>query len=74
MVVAVVPPSHDVKSATNRDVDEASLCFPEEADLGTEIEDISIVLVYNNDHHYAGTCNQKKNFKDGIDSLSEMLK
>ena len=74
MVVAVVLPSLETKSASNRDIDEASLYFPEEADLGTEVEDISTVLVYNSDHHYAGTCDQKKNFKDGIDNLTEMLK
>ena len=74
MVVAVVLPSLESKSATNRDIDEASLYFPEEEDLGTEVEDISIVLVYNSDHHYASTCNLKKNFKDGIDNLTEMLK
>ena len=73
MVVVVVLPSHETKSASNRDTDEASLYFPEEADLGTEVEDISIVLVYNSDHHYAGTCDQK-NFKDGIDSLTDLLK
>ena len=73
MVVAVVLPSLESKSATNRDIDEASLYFPEE-DLGTEVADISIVLVYNSDHHYAGTCDLKKNFKDGIDNLTEMLK
>ena len=74
MVVAVVLPSLETKSATNKDIDETSLYFPEEADLGTEVEDISIVLVYNSDHHYAWTCDQKKNFKDGIDNLTEMLK
>ena len=74
MVVAVVLPSLESKSATNRDIDEASLYFPEEEDLGTEVADISIVLVYNSDHHYAGTCDLKKNFKDGIDNLTEMLK
>ena len=47
MVVAVVLPSLESKSATNRDIDEASLYFPEEEDLGTEVADISIVLVYN---------------------------
>ena len=65
-------PSLETKSATNRGIDEASLYFPEEADLGTEVEDISIVLVYNSDHHSAWTCDQKKNFKDGIDNLTEM--
>ena len=81
MVIAVVIPSHESRSATNRDVAEANLYFPE----GTEIEDIPILLVYNNDHHYVvlvynnghhyvGTRSIKKNFKDGIDSLSEMLR
>ena len=32
-------PSLESKSATNRDIDEVSLYFPEEEDLGTEIED-----------------------------------
>ena len=74
MVIAVVIPSHETRSATNRDVAEASLYFPEGGDIGTEIEDIPIILVYNNDHHYVGTRSIKKNFKDGIDSLSELLR
>ena len=32
------------------------------------------MLVYNSHHHYTGTCDQKKNFKDSIDNLTEMLK
>ena len=52
-------PSLESKSVTNRDIDEASLYFPEEEYLGTEVADISIVLVYNSDHHYAGTCDLK---------------
>ena len=44
MVVAVVLPCHESKSAANRDVEE-----DDAEDLGSD-EDISIVLVYNNDH------------------------
>ena len=74
MVVAVVIPSFDTRTASNRDVAEANLYFPEGEDIGTEVEDIPIVLVYNNEHHYTGTRSIKKNFKDGIDALSGMLK
>lgn len=73
-MVAVVLPSHEQKSAANRDVDEVSLYFPEEEDLGTEIDDIGVVLVYNNDHHYSGTVPLQKDFKNGVDSLTDMLK
>ena len=74
MVVAVVLPSHESRSAQNRDVAEATLYFPEEKDLGTEIQDIPIILVYNNDHHYSGTRNICNDFKDGIDKLTGLLK
>ena len=74
MVIAVVIPSFDTRTAANRDVAEANLYFPEGNDIGTDIVDIPIVLVYNNDHHYVGTRSLKRNFKDGIDSLSYMLK
>ena len=69
VVVAVVLPSHEQRSAANRDVDEVSLYFPEETDLGTEIDDIGVVLVYNNDHHYSGTVPLQKDFKNRVDSL-----
>ena len=72
MVVIIL--SHKGRSATNRDVAEASLYFPKEQDLGTDIEDIAVVLVYNNDHHYSGTIPLKKDFKDGIDTLTSLLK
>ena len=74
MVIAVVIPSFDTRTAANRDVAEANLYFPEGNDIGTDIVDIPIVLVSNNDHHYVGTRSLKRNFKDGIDSLSFMLK
>ena len=72
MVVAVVIPSHETKSAANRDVAEASLYFPDEEDLGTDVEEISAVLVYNNDHHYSGTTPLKKDFKNGIGNLTDI--
>ena len=74
MVIAVVIPSFDTRTAANRDVAEANLFFPEGNDIGTDMVDIPIVLVYNNDHHYVGTRSLKRNFKDGIDSLFYMLK
>ena len=70
----MVIPSFDTRTAANRDVAEANLYFPEGNDIGTDIVDIPIVLVYNNDHHYVGTRSLKRNFKDCIDSLSYMLK
>ena len=74
MVIAVVIPSFDTRTAANRDVVEANLYFPEGNDIGTDIIDIPIVLVYNNDHQNVGTRSLKRNFDDGIDSLSFMLK
>ena len=46
MVIAVVIPSFDTRTAANRDVAEANLYFPEGNDIGTDIVDISIVLIY----------------------------
>ena len=66
----MVIPSFDTRTAANRDVAEANLYFPEGNDIGTDIVDIPIVFVYNNDHHSVGTRSLKRNFKDGIDSLS----
>ena len=74
MVIAVVIQCLDTRTAANRDVAEVNLYFPEGNDIGTDIVDIPIVLVYNNDHHYVRTKSLKRNFKDGIDSLSFMFK
>ena len=71
MVITVVIPSFDTRTAVNWAVAEANLYFPEGSDIGTEIADIPIVLVYNNDHHYVGTRSLKRNCKKLIAKVSE---
>ena len=65
MPVAVVIPTGNSKTATDRSAEEAQILFPNLDDTGLDISDFCIVLVFNGIHHFVGTKNHNLHLKMG---------
>ena len=66
MPVAVVIPTGNSKTATDRSAEEAQILFPNMEDTVLDISAICIVIVFNGIHHFVGTKKPKPTFKDGV--------
>ena len=66
MPVAVVIPTGNSKTATDRSAEEAQILFPNMDDTGLDISDFCIVIVFNGIHHFVGTKKPQPTFKDGV--------
>ena len=66
MPVAVVIPTGNCKTATDRSAEEAQILFPNLDDTGLDIAEFSIVIVFNGIHHFVGTKKPQPTFKDGV--------
>ena len=69
----MVVPNNKEASAKDRNQDEAELHFPLDTDIGTDIADIPIIVIYNGFNHYCATKNLKPTFKDGVKELVAFL-
>ena len=73
MPVAVVIPTGNSKTATNRSAEEAQILFPNMEDTGLDISAICIVIVFNGIHHFVGTKKPQPTFKDGVSDVINHL-
>ena len=69
MPVAVVIPTGNSKTATDRSAEEAQILFPNIEDTGLDISVIYIVIVFNGIHHFVGTKTPQPTFKDGVSDV-----
>ena len=60
-------------SAKDRDVEEAQVFFPDPSDLGINLSQVPVVIVYNGFHHYVGTSPSVPTFKDKVFEMSQLL-
>lgn len=65
-MVCVVPTEVE-RTAQTRDIPEALITFPWEADIGTGVQDVPIVIVYNGKDHYCASKLLQETFQDGVD-------
>ena len=69
----LVLPTHAKKSSRDRDIEEATCHIPAQEDIGMDVKDFPLVIVFNGIHHFVGTKLTIPNFRDKCDEVADLL-